>query len=293
MLLVNRNVIAIVGAKGFLGNFFYKKFESLNYLVIAINNDDDLGQLKNNESIKLVINCAGSSNVPKSLESPIVDFEKNSLLVIRILDNLRQNKRKDIRFVNLSSAAVYGNPVSLPISEVQRPNPISPYGYHKLISEIICKEYSQIYGLENISLRIFSAYGVPQRKMLFWDICEKANTNNKEISLLGTGRESRDFIHVEDIFMQLLIVLNNAVFSGEVINIANGEAVEIKRVADLFCEFWPSSLKINFSQEKRSTDPVNWCADITLLMEWGYSKSISIEKGIHDYIKWYLSLQHK
>jgi UDP-glucose 4-epimerase len=76
-------------------------------------------------------------------------------------------------FLLLSSAAVYGNPQTLPVGEDQPVAPLSPYGFHKRQAELLVEEFARIYGLKGAVARIFSAYGPGLRRQVIWDICDR------------------------------------------------------------------------------------------------------------------------
>ncbi len=251
---------------------------------VAINNVDLLNEVSLSQC-DILINCAGASSVPSSLIDPSNDFERNVILVKDILDRIRLSGNKNIRFVNLSSAAVYGNPQNLPIKESHMCQPISPYGSHKMMAEELCSYYNNCFGIKTVSLRIFSAYGIGQRKMLLWDLHQKIVNSNGEIILFGTGNESRDFIHTEDIYRQLILAINNSNFDGEAINVANGKEVYIKDVVEIYKKHYPKSFTYEFNGENRPGDPLNWCAEISRMSDWGYVNSVGIESGVADYIK--------
>ena len=273
--------ILIFGANGFLGSTFIEQLENPK----AINRLEDLST-EILENADVILNCAGASNVSNSFDQPNDDFNKNTFLVRQLLEKIRLSRNKNIRFVNLSSAAVYGNPQILPIREDSDKSPISPYGFHKNMAEDICLEYSRCFGLKTISLRIFSAYGKGQKKMLLWDLHQKILNSHGEVKLYGTGEESRDFIHVDDIFQQLTLAMNCADFRGEAINVANGVEVKINEIAELYKKHHPISFKYEFNGENRPGDPLNWCADITQMKEWGYEQKVGIEDGVEKYITW-------
>lgn len=273
--------VIVFGHKGFIGSTIIDRFK--NESCIGIDKLDDLFTL-NLKDTDVVINCAGASNISDSFEDPLNDLHKNTLLVQQLLDKIRQSYNKNIRFVNLSSAAIYGDPQLLPIKENSISNPISPYGFHKKMAEDLCYEYYRCFGIKTISLRIFSAYGPGQHKMLLWDLHQKIIKSNGEITLFGTGTESRDFIHIEDIFQQLLLAINNAEFKGEALNVANGTEVQIKEIAELYKKYHPIPFEYTFNNQNRLGDPLNWCADISKMTDWGYKQKVHIERGIKEYI---------
>jgi dTDP-glucose 4,6-dehydratase/UDP-glucose 4-epimerase len=139
---------------------------------------------------------------------------------------------------------------------------------------------------------VFSAYGIGQKKLLFWDLYKKfiSYPNHKFLKLFGTGHESRDFIYIDDIAQQIDLIVNNAVFKGEVYNVANGIEVSIQEVALTMRDFLQSDKEIVFQDINRLGDPMNWCADISNLINWGYCQSVSLRQGIELYCEWIRTL---
>ena len=295
--------ILIIGSKGFIGSWVYDHFssradtdvygcdvvvdyESSNYFLIDASNAD-YDSLFRNQKFDCCINCSGAASVPDSIKNPSRDYELNTHNVFKLLDSIRKHNAK-CKFVNMSSAAVYGNPESLPIVEDQGLRPVSPYGNHKLMAEMICKEYSVHYGLHTVSLRIFSAYGEGLKKQLFWDLNKKV-LNEEAVNLWGTGRESRDFIHVQDLIQIIELVIDKAAFYGECINAANGTEVYIEDAVATFYGNYKADVAYSFSGQGRKGDPSNWVADISKIRDFGYVQSISFEDGIGRYYDWVMN----
>jgi len=274
--------ILIVGYKGFIGSNLYEYLKRNNE-VYGIDKNDVLEQLIYRK-FDLCINCAGSSDVRRSFETPEYDFELNVTLVERLVEHLKLYN-KDIRFINISSAAVYGNPQKLPIKETDRKDPISPYGKHKLISENILRKAFLEDGLKAISLRIFSIYGEGQKKLLFWDLFRKMKSSNK-ISLFGTGNESRDFINIYDFCRLLDIIVEKGNFDGSAINIASGKEVFVKDAAEIFAKAMGWRGSVCFSNQTIEGYPQNWCADISKIESLGYKAEVDFFEGLKRYISW-------
>jgi UDP-glucose 4-epimerase len=275
--------ILIFGGKGFIGSSFVNGLKNAEISVI-----DNIELLTKEilQNCDLLINCAGASNVSASFLDPQNDFINNTILVQQLLEKIRLLGCLDIRFITISSAAVYGTPKLLPIKVNEDLKPISPYGYHKMFAEDICKMYYRCFGIKSISLRIFSAYGNRQTKLLMWDLFQKFTDNSKStVELFGTGKETRDFIHIDDIIRQIELVIANARFKGEAINIGNGTEISIFNVAKIFQECLNSKKEIKFNNIVREGDPLNWCADIGELIKWGYNQQVNLETGIMLYIK--------
>lgn len=290
--------ILVVGSKGFIGShcvdYFSSKHEvwgcdvildynSTNYISID-SVDSDFLEIFQNNSFDVCINCSGAANVPFSLEKPFNDFKLNTLNVFKLLEAIRLHA-PNCKFITMSSAAVYGNPVNLPIYETDIRNPVSPYGYHKVFAEMICKEYSEFWGVKTCCLRVFSAYGPRLKKQLFWDLYNKILTEDQP-TLWGTGRESRDFVYISDIVSIIELAINKSTFDGQVVNVANGKQITIAEVAETVKRCSGTDKAISFNNAERKGDPINWEADISLLKEWGYVQKVSLDEGVRNYIEW-------
>lgn len=234
----------------------------------------------------LVINAAGSMSVQFSIENLKEDFHYNVVNTFHILDCIRKYS-PDSKFINLSSAAVYGNPQVIPIQEVTSQNPISPYGFHKEFAEKICSEFSQLFHIKCLSLRIFSVYGPGLKKQILWDINKKIQeSKDSSIELFGSGNESRDFIYIDDLVNAIQLVALKGDFHGDVYNVGNGQEITIKEMATLFVHEMNPSIKLNFIGKTRAGDPMNWQADITKLKMLGYKPLTSLETGLKNYAQW-------
>ena len=128
-------------------------------------------------------------------------------------------------------------------------------------------------------MRIFSAYGSGLRKQLLWDIYQKY-LNTGRIDLFGTGNETRDFIHISDILRALELIL---AYQGpeEIFNVANGEEVSIRELAEIYAKQLGENTDIvRFNGETKVGDPQNWRADISLLKKnWLREKNGSYRRN--------------
>ena len=290
--------ILIIGSKGFIGSHLVRYFDKQHevwqcdvvtdytaprYMQIDASNSD-FNAVFEEHSYDVCVNCSGAASVPDSLKHPYRDFLLNTANVYAILNAIRTHCPA-CKFINLSSAAVYGNPQTLPVTESAPIAPMSPYGRHKAMAEDICREFAEEFGVPTCSLRIFSAFGNGLRKQIFWDMnCKMTETS--EAMFFGTGDESRDFIHIQDIAQVVDLVIKNAAYKGEAINVANGEAITIREAVNLFARLKGYRGKIVFNGTVREGDPRFWKADIPILKEWGYQQTVTLEQGLKDYIKW-------
>ena len=291
--------ILVLGSKGFIGSrlrlhLMKSGFDVWgadvsvdyglkNYIVVDPSNADFHSIFRSN-NFECCINCSGAANVSESVTNPKRDYYLNTKLVFDILEAIRI-EAPQCKFIQLSSAAVYGNPKKIPVSENQEIKPISPYGWHKYQSELLCKEYSEIYKIQTVILRIFSVYGPGLKKQFFWDLYQKCMVN-KSVELFGTGNESRDFIYIEDLVEAIkILVLKNDLFA-EVFNLASGIEITIKEASEIFIKNLEEKHSISFNNIVRKGDPLNWCADISKLKKLGFKNSVEIEKGLTKYAEW-------
>jgi UDP-glucose 4-epimerase len=233
------------------------------------------------------IHCAGSASVPLSVVHPSIDFDAGPVTTFHVVEAIRKSGVQCCT-IFLSSASVYGNVLQQPISEDASLKPISPYGYHKIMSEQILEEFHAIYGLPYIILRLFSAYGNGLRRQLLWDACQRLS--KKDSVFWGTGDETRDFIHVNDIARLIALLIEQHV-ANKILNVGSGEQVLIKRVVSTIAGYLGFDVsKITFKGITREGDPLRWEADVTRIREIGFRQSIPLEEGIGQYVEWFKHL---
>jgi UDP-glucose 4-epimerase len=292
--------ILIIGSSGFIGShcaayFLEKNHEiwhantnyanELNYFVVS-KTQSNFEIIFETQQFDICINASGSAHVGFSFENPAIDYELNVLNVQKILVALHKYN-PNCKFINFSSAAVYGNPQKLPISENAATQPMSPYGFHKLQSEYLLSEYHKFFGLKTCSLRVFSAYGERLQKQLFWDLYQKAKkSQNTMIDIFGTGNETRDFIYISDLVKCVDLIIENAKFEGETINVASGLETTIKEAVTTFYTLLNPKIEFCFSGKTKIGDPNNWCADIGLLQKMGFVPTKTISEGLTNYTTW-------
>jgi UDP-glucose 4-epimerase len=289
--------ILVVGSKGFIGSHVVNYFKSYGEVwgVDVVDADDpryikldkvntSFEHVFEKRNFDVCINASGNGSVPISLNLPVFDFELNVSNTIKLLDAIRVHN-PDCKYINMSSAAVYGNPAQIPTKEDAILRPLSPYGWHKLYSEQISKEYYYLYNLKTINLRLFSVYGENLKKQLFWDLYQKCVRSN-DIELFGSGHETRDFIYINDLMFAIKCVIDRGLFNGEAINVASGIETSIAQAAEIFCKAVNPSIKISFNRIVKPGDPLNWKANIDKLQSFGFSPEVDIFKGLENTVKW-------
>lgn len=294
-------IVLITGSNGFIGRAISLRMQKENYIVyewsreglflnnskiqsFAIEKPEDAEKVLLIAKPDIVMHCAGSADVNYSVQHPYEDLSSNYITTHNILFAMKKTGVTS-RFVLFSSAAVYGNPVKLPMSEEEPIHPLSPYALHKRAAEEVCLYMNKNYHIDVKILRLFSVYGPGLKKQIFWDMYHKVKESGR-LNLMGSGEESRDYIYIDDLVEATILV---ALDEGRdiIYNIANGEETTIYKAAMTFAKYMkiPQEL-VTFSGRRREGDPINWCADITKLKMLGYKRKYSFEDGVGKYVDW-------
>jgi UDP-glucose 4-epimerase len=267
----------VTGASGFIGSAFCRSFRELGHSVTGVTRrphvtpgfpvrviDYSVGavaDLVRELQPSVLIHAAGPASVGASMEDPGTDFSGSVLLFQRILDGVRRSELRP-RVVFVSSAAIYGNPEKLPMPERAKSRPISPYGHHKVMCETLAAEYTACFGVPILVLRPFSVFGSFQRRLLVWDLFRKFR-DDAEVVIDGTGKEARDYIHIDDLAAQVAAVLRSVLSPHEVVNISAGRSVKVRELAQIVGRLLGSPKAISFTGRQRLGDPREWRADMS------------------------------
>ena len=249
----------VVGGAGFIGSNIVDKLVEQNHEVVIIDNLST-GKMENvnpRASVEYIDICnenecsamveimsgadalfllAAKARVQPSIENP-VEYETNN--TIGTLNVLKCASDAGVRRVVYSaSSSAYGNTEKLPSKESDPINPLSPYGAQKYYGEVMCKMFSEVYGLETVSLRYFNIYGERQNVggayAMVIGIFVDQLLNGKPMTIRGDGEQRRDFTYVGDVVnANILASQSENVGNGEVINIGNGDNRSINDIADM------------------------------------------------------------
>jgi UDP-glucose 4-epimerase len=245
--------------------------------------------LRDGGAPECIFHLAGGSSVGAAIASPHEDFARTVATTAELLDWMRLEARTT-RLVAISSAAVYGAGHAGPVSEDQARLPFSPYGYHKLMMETLCRCYAVRYGLPVAVVRLFSVYGSWLKKQLLWDICAKLASGVRQLELGGTGEELRDWTDVRDVVRALELTMGLVLEANTmpVINVGTGQATCVREIAARVLECWPTPAEVEFNGRSRPGDPFSLVADSSVLRTMGFEWRIPVDRGIHDFVQWYL-----
>lgn len=307
--------VLVTGGAGFVGSHLADKLYRCNAEVLVLDNlstgiEDNIsnskveliqGDIRNADLVDslvcrsdIVFHLAefipettkyGAGHVIKySVENPLLDFDVSCRGSLIVLDKCR---KYDKQIVFTSSAAVYGELKGKPLSEDSPTIPSSPYGASKLCAETYMVLYSKLYGLPVTVLRFCNLYGPKQRKYILYDILAKLMANQQRLEMLGTGREERDFVYVEDAIDAVLLASKRPKSSEVVFNIGTGTYTSIGNLVSLTLQILGLKPNIVFTQSSWKGDIKRLRANVDRLMSLGFKPSVSLKDGVAKTIEWF------
>jgi len=296
--------VLITGAHGFLGKHVSRDFAKNGYIVTGIGH----GSWAPNDYVQygltfwhtsdvtldaliayagepdVIVHCAGSGSVAFSISHPHQDYLRTVSTTAAVLEYTKVYS-PNTAVIYPSSAAVYGLADRLPIKETDTLSPVSPYGVHKRAAEMLCESYAKNFGVSVAIIRFFSIYGAGLQKQLLWDACLKAV--NDEVLFAGTGKELRDWLHVQDAASLVRNVVDTASPDCPILNGGSGEGVRVEDILATLLRSFGSDELPSFSGESRPGDPVGYHADMTQTFQLGWRPSIGWRVGTDAYVQWF------
>jgi len=191
----------------------------------------------------LVFHEAAMVSVPESVDRPTACHELNGSATVGVLDCAR---REDARVVLASSAAVYGDPDSVPVAESDSVDPTSPYGFEKRQNELYAQFYEETYGLPTVPLRYFNVYGPRGIDGEYAGVIGtfiRQALSGEPLTVEGDGEQTRDFVYVDDVVRANLRAATTETV-GQPFNVGTGTAVTINRLAETVRDLVDTDLPI-------------------------------------------------
>jgi UDP-glucose 4-epimerase len=229
-----------------------------------------------------VAHLAALVSVPESLRDPALTFDINVNGTLNLLKASADCGVK--RFIYASSCAVYGNIEKLPIKEDFPAKPESPYGVSKLTAENYARKYFEDYGLETVCLRYFNVYGPRQAYNDYSGVITQFLHRIRQdlpLVIFGDGKQTRDFVYVEDVAEANVLALKCGKAAGEVFNIGTGVATSINQLAETLLEIMNKRNGKILHDKARKGDIRHSVADISKAKEkLGYNPKVPLRNGL-------------
>ena len=241
----------VTGGAGFIGSNLVDHLVEQGHEVIVVdnksaNNEKFYGEPVNVditdydamrplfEGVDYVFHLAAESRLQPAIENPINAVQKNCVGTAVVLQCAREAGVKRVVYSSTSSG-YGGNP--WPNVETQPDDCLNPYSASKIAAEKFCKMYYDLYGLETVSLRYFNVFGErsPARGQYapVIGIFQRQKEAGEPLTLVGTGEQRRDFIHVKDVARANFLAATQDLgdYVGEVFNVGSGKNYSIKEIA--------------------------------------------------------------
>tara|TARA_R110001592_G_scaffold363007_1_gene679231 strand:+ start:566 stop:1471 length:906 start_codon:yes stop_codon:yes gene_type:complete len=188
------------------------------------------------EGVDVVFHLAALARVQPSIEDPISFNKVNINGTLNVL--FASHKAGVKRVVYSASSSCYGNATKFPTPEEHSTNPLSPYGLQKYVGEQYCKMFSEVYGLDTVSLRYFNVYGermnLEGAYCLVLGIFAQKMLEGKPLPINNDGEQRRDFTYVGDVISaNILAATHKEQLKGEAFNIGNGNNFSVNEIADM------------------------------------------------------------
>lgn len=269
-----------------IDNFSSGKKENCNakarYHSLDISDSDNIPTISDiMQNSDGVFHLAALARVQPSILDPVKYEKTNTLGTVNLLKSAVDSSVK--RFIYSASSSAYGNPQKLPSVEEHPTNPISPYAAQKFYGEVSCKMFSQVYGIETVSLRYFNVYGERQNLggayATVVGIFIKQCLDKTPMTINGSGNNRRDYTYVGDVVnANLLAMTSPLVGSGEVINIGSGKNLSTNEVAEMI-----GDKKVH---QDAVIEPKRTLADIKKAKDLlGWEPKVRLENWILNYKK--------
>jgi len=253
----NSDSIIITGGAGFIGNSLVQALSNKHLTILDDFSTGIISNLKlfDRKKIKIhkgkiqskldskdfkncsaVFHLAGKSDVNESMQNPKKYFENNLLATINILDKMRKFDVPKIIFT--SSSVVYGENSKI-IYENYPTKPISIYGITKLFCEHSIESYCKKYGLKGVNLRLANIIGVNSPKGIIYDMIAKFSKNPKKIIVLGDGKQTKSYLHVDDCVSAIISSYDNLRKQKkpcETFNVSNNDFISVNSVVKTIAE---------------------------------------------------------
>jgi len=305
--------IVVTGGRGFIGSNFVELCLKKRKDVKIINvdslttgsNQKTLGSLKHPnykfvkgnicdkklmekliEDAKIIINFAAESHVDRSIANSTNFLKSNVQGVHVILEILR--KRKNVKFLQISTDEVYGEVLRGKANENRGINPSNPYSATKASAEMFIKSYARTYDLDTIITRSSNNYGPRQFPEKLIPKAILSALKNISIPIHGRGSSKRQWIHVFDNCDAILKIIDNWK-SGSVYNIGGHyEDTNLNVVKKILKFMDKSDNLISFVKDRPGQDKRYAINSCLIENELGFITKISFEKGLESTIQWYL-----
>ncbi|MHA2064830.1 MAG: GDP-mannose 4,6-dehydratase [Candidatus Thorarchaeota archaeon] len=304
----------VTGCAGFIGSNLVDHLLDKGYSVIGLDNfsiglernlesalmnpgfklvtadvlDEDLA-MHFDSKIDVIYHLAAISSVKRSMEEPLLVHNNNATGTLKVLELARQIQVR--RIVFSSSAAVYGMPDKLPVTEETPVEPLSPYAASKLAAEMYLRSYRNTYGIETVILRYFNIYGPRQ---IFSEysgvvsIFSNQALQDMPVTVDGHGLQTRSLIHIDDVLEVTRLAGESSRAAGETLNVAGTNSISVLELAKRILALMPDSESSIIHGPARRGDIKESSSSMKRTKEvLGFTPAVALDDGLERTVDWY------
>ena len=307
----------VTGGVGFIGSYLVDRLLGEGYFVTVVDNMscgclENLKQHSNSSCLTVkkadirngdklnrifaghdvAFHMAAHTNIGESSTDHIVDLNNNLIGTLNVLEAMCRNGIQDLVFA--STSAVYGEATVKPTPEDYSSPQMSLYGASKLASEAYAEAFTQFTMIKFWAFRLANIVGERRRNGVIWDFVHKLLENPSELEILGDGKQSKEYLHVEDCVNGMMIGYKKASSKVNIFNLSAEEQTPVDKIADIVIEEMElKNVKRNYSGGSRG-----WVGDIPVvklsldkIKKLGWKQKIPSEEAIRRTIRWTLEYE--
>jgi len=303
--------VLVTGGAGFIGSHVVDRLVEEGHNVVVVDNLSTgkrrnvnraaslykldiqswrLERVFRNERPNVVMHLAAQINVRRSVSDPVFDAQVNILGTMNVLQQAVQHGARKVIFAS-SGGAIYGDQEIFPAPESHMTNPLSPYGISKLCGEHYLSYYQRASGIHVVSLRFANVYGPrqdPEGEAGVVSIFIQKMLNGEQPVINGNGRQTRDFVYVEDVAEACLAASGQE--SQGVFNVGSGVETSVNELFRQLVELTGSTCKevhgpVQKGEQMRSViDP----AKIKQVLGW--DQKVELTEGLKRTVTFFKEL---
>lgn len=302
--------ILVTGGAGFIGSHLVDALIAKKHQVITVDNlstgfkkninpkakfyQADLTNHKKIENIlkkersEVIFHLAAQIDVRKSVADPIFDARSNILASVNLINLADALKVKKFIFSS-TGGAIYGDTKNRPTIEKEPEWPLSPYGIAKLAIDKFLYFYSQIHGLNFSSLRYGNVYGPrqnPHGEAGVVAIFLNKMLKGDQPTINGNGKQTRDYVFVEDVVDANLLALKNFKKSG-IYNVGTGEETDVNKLFREINRHFDGKFKEFHGPAKIGEQKTSCLSFAKIKKDFGWSPKVDFETGIRKTFEWF------
>ena len=300
--------VCVTGGAGFIGSHLVDRLIALGHTVLVIDNlttgvrefvnpkatfiemdvrDANIESIFADFKPQVVFHEAAQTMVPASMENPKMDCDVNLLGLVNILEASRKHKVE--HFLMPSSAAVYGDLDTLPLTEDMIGKPTSFYGLTKLTGEGYLRIYEQAFGLKTVCFRYSNVYGPRQGdggEGGVISIFTRLINEGQGLTIFGDGEQTRDFIYVDDVVEANIKAMNHPELTG-IYNISTNTSTSVNKLVSYFKSISNKDLPVYYEAERTGDIRHSRLCNQKAKVDFDFLATVDLERGLRDTISYF------